>query len=540
MKFIRVSQIVASCLVLTFLSSCATPVAPTGGELDKSGPEIISTYPVNGTTDFSGNEVQFTFDDYVNRNSFRNALTIEPGINLDYDIRWRRKTATLRFMESLPDSTTIIFTISSELRDMRNNRLAVPITLGLSTGPEIDKGEVNIQVVGLYPAPNLNEVSVFLYRLPFDLSNPADYLGVPDTSGRINFRYLGEGTYSGLLVHDINRNRIWESNREFAQPLPVEMFELKAQETLDLGKIYYAKSDTTRPELQGVGLLSNNRLRLRFSRPIRYSPNQRIQIIRTQDGRRIQANYLYNDDSNESVSFFQSAEALEGEFNYRIDLGLLADNNGNLIQSSSIEFDGSDERDTTLVRFIGNISDVGLRPYDPILLMYSSVITDQTIMDSLKIYVNRSLTETAVNIQVENNLLKLVPQNRWIESNDYDIRAWNPAIARHVTVQPRIIREADLGELEVTIADSTLIDLPMRLILYNERNQQIHNIPFSSEIKIDGIRNGTYRLVVFHDISNNGTWDYGNVIPYRQPVLIYVDRRLPIRSRMTSNVDVIF
>lgn len=540
MKFIRVAQLVASCLILTFLSSCATPVAPTGGELDKSGPQIISTYPVNGTTDFSGNEVQFTFDDYVNRNSFRSAFAVEPGINLDYEIRWRRKTATLRFKESLPDSTTIIFTISSELRDLRNNRLAVPITLGLSTGPEIDKGEVNIQVVGLYPAPNLNEVSVFLYRLPYDLSNPADYLGVPDTSGRINFRYLGEGNYSGLLVHDINRNRIWESNREFAQPLPVEMFELKAEETLDLGKIYYARSDTTRPELQGVGLLSNNRLRLRFSRPIRYSPNQSIQIIRTKDGRRIQANYLYNDDSNESVSFFQTVEALEGEFNYRIDLGLLVDNNGNLIRTSSIEFDGSDESDTTLVRFIGNISDVGLRPNDPILLMYSSVITDQTITDSLKIYVNRSLTETAVNIQVENNLLKLVPQNRWIESNDYDIRAWNPAIARHVTVQPRIIREADLGELEVTIADSTLSDLPMRLILYNERNQQIHNIPFSSEIKIDGIRNGTYRLVVFHDISNNGIWDYGSVIPYRHPELIYVDRRLPIRSRMTSNVDVIF
>jgi hypothetical protein len=529
-----------SCIILFFCTSCATPVAPTGGEPDKTGPKLISSYPENGSINFSGNEVQFTFDDYVNRNSFRSSLSIEPGINLDYDLRWRRKTAILRFNEPLPDSTTIIFTITSELRDLRNNRLSVPITLGLSTGSEIDKGEVKLHVVGLYPSVNLNEVSVLLYRSSFDLSNPANYLGIPDTSGVIHFRYLGEGSYSGILLHDINRNRIWESNREFAQPLPVETFELKAEESLDLGKIYYARSDTSRPELQGVGLLSNNRLRLRFSRPIRYAPNQGIQLIRTQDGRIIEANYLYNDDSNESVSFFQTTEVLDGEFNYRIDLGMLTDNNGNLIRSSLIEFEGSDVNDTTLVRYIRNISEVGLRPTDPLLLMYSSVITDQTITDSLKIYVNRSLSETAVSIQIEDNLLKISPQNRWIEANDYDIRAWNPAIARHVTVQPRIIREADLGEIEVTIADSALTEFPMRLILYNERNQQIHNIQFTSKVKIQSIRSGTYRLIVFHDISNNGVWDYGSIIPYRNPKLIYVDKKLPIRSRMTSNVEVIF
>jgi hypothetical protein len=540
MYLTRVSLLFFTSLILSVFISCATPVAPTGGEPDRSGPKVISTSPDNGTINFQNDEIRITFEDYVNRNSFRNALSIEPGLNLDYDIRWSRKTAVIRFNNPLPDSTTIIFSLSTELRDMRNNPLSSPFTLGVSTGTEIDKGEVKLQIIGLHPKVNLNEVSVLLYRVPFDFTNPAQYLGTPDTAGVINFKYLGEGSYSGILLHDINRNRIWESNREFAQPLPVEMFELKTGESLDLGKVYYARRDTTRPELQGVGLLSNNRLRLRFNRPIQYAQNQNIQIVRLQDGRTIDASYLYNDTSNETVSFFHSSEALDAEFNYRLELGSLTDNNGNIIRSSSIEFEGSDVSDTTTVRYLGNISEIGLRPTDPIVLKYSAVIVDPTITDSLKIYVNRSISQTAVNIEIVNNLLTLTPQTRWIEANDYDIRAWNPATRRHVTVQPRIIREADLGDLEVSIIDSTLSELPMRLILYNDRNQQIHNITFTSELKVDGIRNGSYRLVIFQDEAGDGIWDFGSIIPYRNPALIYIDRRLPIRSRMTSNVDIIF
>lgn len=530
----------AIAILLMFLVSCATPVAPTGGEPDKTGPKIVSTFPANGTINFSNDEVSFTFDDYVNRNSFRNALTIEPGINVEYKIRWRRKTAIIEFQDVLPESTTIIFSLSSELRDMRNNPIPAPITLGLSTGPVIDRGEVKLRVIGLQPSSKVNEVSVLLYRIPFDLDNPANYISTPDTGGVVKFSYLSEGKYAGLLLHDINRNRIWESNREFAQPLPVEYFDLDVDGTIDLGNVFYARRDTSRPDLQGVGLLSSNRLRLRFSKPIQYKRGQGIQIQRQQDGRLIDAYHLFNDSSTESISYFHSSESLDAEFTYQLQLGALVDANNNSIRPSDIEFDGSDESDTTMVRFMGNISAVGLRPEDPIILQYSSEISDSELTDSLKVYVNRSLSESAVNVRVENNLLILSPQSHWIEANDYDIRAWNPATGSHVNVQPRIIRNADLGDLEITIADNILSDEPMKLILYDDRNQIAHQVDFTSNITIEGVRNGSYRLVVFHDITGDGIWDFGSLNPYRQPARIYVDQRLPIRSQMTSNVEVTF
>lgn len=534
------ASIPALLTIVLYLTSCATPVAPTGGEPDRSGPKLVSTSPDNATVNFDGRNISFTFAGYVNRSTFRNALSIEPGINVRYDVTWRRKTATIRLRDPLPDSTTVIFNIGTDLRDTGNNPISSPISLALSTGSEIDKGEVNIRVRGLLPTITTDNVSVLLYRDPYDLADAARYVGYPDTSGLVSFRYLSEGHYSAIVVNDVNRNRTWESNREFAQPLNVRSFDLKDDEPVDLGTIYYARRDTTRPELQGVGLLSMNRLRLRFSRPIEYKQNQSVIITRTSDNRQIEAIHLYNESPTDPVSFFHTTEALDADYSYTINTRDLADPNGNRVKPYNEEFEGSNEPDTTFIRYLNNLTENGIRPEEPLVLRYSAPITDPIILDSLKIYVNRSISETDVRVDTEQNLLKLYPQTRWIESNDYEIRAWNPGTNRYVNIQPRIIREADLGEVEITISDSTYAATPMRILLYNERRELYHNEIFTSQTTITGIRNGSYHLIVFHDVNNNGVWDFGSITPYRQPAAIYVDRRFPVRSRMTSTVEITF
>ncbi|MCH8496419.1 MAG: Ig-like domain-containing protein, partial [Balneolales bacterium] len=80
------------------LTSCATPVAPTGGERDRSGPIVASMSPQNGTVNFRERVVRITFEDYVDRNSFRQAFQIEPNINIPFEISWRRKTATVSLL----------------------------------------------------------------------------------------------------------------------------------------------------------------------------------------------------------------------------------------------------------------------------------------------------------------------------------------------------------------------------------------------------------------------------------------------------------
>lgn len=72
-------------LLISFaLIYCATPVGPTGGPRDEKGPEILFTEPESGTTNFTGDEVLIYFDEFVNRNSINNNITIEPDFGATF------------------------------------------------------------------------------------------------------------------------------------------------------------------------------------------------------------------------------------------------------------------------------------------------------------------------------------------------------------------------------------------------------------------------------------------------------------------------
>lgn len=80
-------------LILIAIGSCATPMGPTGGVPDRTGPKVLSTEPMQGATNFAGRRVEFTFDKYIDRNSFRRNVTIEPDLGITYTVDFRRRTA---------------------------------------------------------------------------------------------------------------------------------------------------------------------------------------------------------------------------------------------------------------------------------------------------------------------------------------------------------------------------------------------------------------------------------------------------------------
>jgi hypothetical protein len=57
-----------------------------------------------------------------------------------------------------------------------------------------------------------------------------------------------EGTYKAFWVDDINRNRIWDRNRERAQPFRFETFDVAHGDSVDLGTLYFSVPDTVAPE----------------------------------------------------------------------------------------------------------------------------------------------------------------------------------------------------------------------------------------------------------------------------------------------------
>lgn len=532
-----------SVLLLIFaiiLTSCATPLAPTGGERDRSGPIVASISPQNATVNFRERVVRITFEDYVDRNSFRQAFQIEPNINIPYEISWRRKTATISLLEPLPVNTTIIFQVSTDLRDTRNNPLGSPISLAVSTGSVIDRGEISIRVSPLRPGINTDNVSVLLYSDSLRLSDPARYVGFPDTSGTVNFNYLSAGTYSAIVLEDINRNRTWDSQREYAQPYKLARFTLADDEPLDLGTIWYARRDTLAARLEAVGQLSSQRLRLRFSRDIVYTPQTTINIINDSTDSVSEAALLYTEKNDSKIAFFHIDEPMEEESTYRIDLNGLADINGNLVRTLSSSFEGSSEKDTTFIRFKRHHTEQGIRTNEPIILVYNGILDGAGIADSLQIYRNRNIDRSTVDVSTWYNLLLLQPRTRWSESDTYEIKTWNPETQRLVDITTRFIGETDLGDLTITIVDSSKVNALMVLELFDNQNKKVRSHGFTNEITVQDIVAGNYHLVVFEDVNEDGSWFSGSLSPFHSPAPVFVNPRLPVRSRMTSELKVSF
>jgi len=527
-------------LLALVLISCATPVPPTGGDPDRTGPEIISTFPQTGTVSFKERVVRFEFDEYVDRTSFRNALLMEPDLNIPLDISWRRRTATVTLLRPLPDSTTVMFTLSNQLRDTRSNRMANPFTLALSTGPEIDRGEIKVVVRPLYPTIETEGVSAFLYREPADLTQPARYTATADTSGTITFRYLSTGTYKAILVNDLNRNRVWDPAREYAQPFAEPSYTLDDAEPVDAGTIWYARQDTSRASLMVPGLLSTNRLRFRFSKELAWSPELQINLTSSDSAQTFKAGYLFNDPNDRQIAFFHTDIPTSDDLSYFVEFDSLRDRNGNLVLPYSDLIEGSSAADTTQIRYLGNFNPGGLRTQQQLVLQYSGVLQGSVVIDSLRLYMNRELANANFEVRNSYNLLLVKPLNGWRESEIYEIRTWNPATGRYVNVQPSIIKASDQGGMELVISDSAYASEPMFAQVFNSRRELVFSSHFSRELEISDLVTGTYHLVVYPDAQLRRRWFAGQITPYSSPDPIFVNRAVQVRSRMTSTVLVSF
>ena len=68
-------------LLFVTLFNCANRGTPSGGPIDESPPIVISSKPENFSVNFTQNEIEIFFDEYIRLNNIQNELIISPPIN---------------------------------------------------------------------------------------------------------------------------------------------------------------------------------------------------------------------------------------------------------------------------------------------------------------------------------------------------------------------------------------------------------------------------------------------------------------------------
>ena len=532
---------ILSGFAVLFFLQCATPTQPTGGPPDRTPPEILDTEPAAGTTHFDGDRIRFHFSKYIDRNSFRSAFQIEPDIDLEFDISWRRRTATVRFDQPLPDATTIIFTLGTDLADTRNNRIPTPFQLALSTGPEIDEGRITATVRDAKTGKGRAGDKVVLYRHPVDLERGANYVAEADTGGVVRFNYLRDGTYKAFWLDDRNRNRRWDRQREAAQPFRTDTLLLDAAGEADPGTVFVIQQDTTAPVLLAVGLHSEVRLRLRFSEEVQLADDASIAIRDENGSLETRAVPLYADPKTPNILFAQSLEPLPDQASYIIEMQGIADLAGNKAISGIDSFPGSDEPDTTFARFIENDTRHGIAPSEPLAIRYARLL-DQSpeVLDSLVVVISENTIQPWPHAEVQDNLLFIFPDGEWKKGESYTVRIWDGDRMQRRNIEPRVHFEDELGAIGIVVEDPDTDTTRHRVQLVNEQDRVIRSETFLNEIEMNGVPPGNYLVRVFELREGLNEWDPGSVDPFRPPARFYIQRNVPVQRGLTGQISVIW
>lgn len=521
--------------------NCATPVAPTGGPPDRQGPEVLETSPEVGTTNFSGDEVRFTFDQFVERNSVRQNVSIEPDLAIPFEVNFRRKTAIISFEDNLPENTTLVVKLGSDVTDTQRNKMTNSFDLALSTGDVLDEGSVTAKILDADTGTAESSGRVFLYREPVDFSSRANYVAESDTAGVVNFGYLSEGEYRAIWVNDVNGNRIWEQQREAAQPFSLERFELEQNGEFDLGTLFVSMPDTVAPVLEGVGLLSERRMRIRNSEEVEWEPNAFISVEDTLENSITTAYPLYKQESDPTVFFAESEDPLQEGQIFTVQPNEFYDLAGNPLEVNIDPFGGSSEPDTTALRPISHNSENGLFPDESLEITYSKFIEDDTISDSLLVFEGDRMFDDWPNFEIDRHILRISPKDSvWESGLRYEIRVWDPWESEYLRINPEIWQRNQLGSIEFTVVNGQE-ELPLRLKIQDmDRSILIDTTFTGSMIEVENLPPLEYRAIIYHDENEDNLWDAGSVEPYQKPEPYAVQRSIPVREGFTSETEITF
>ena len=265
--------------LVAMVTSCANPRAPRGGPQDETPPSVVSTRPQRDTVNVATDtrSVYIEFSEYMERSTLTQSLSITPQFDERLRFDWSGEAVEIELPSTLRDSTTYLFSFDTNLTDAHGVSLDAPITVAFSTGPRINQGEIRGRVVRPAEGTPQPKVDVFAYTLSGSGSSPLSslpsspaYRTQTGEDGTFSFEYMREQPYYVVAVRDNNRNRRPDPAEPFAVPPRPSIAADTTQAAVPVPWLL-TRADTLRPRFQRAEPLSRQRLRLRFSEPIRLS-----------------------------------------------------------------------------------------------------------------------------------------------------------------------------------------------------------------------------------------------------------------------------
>jgi len=252
---------------------CAETAPPPGGEPDRTGPRLLRSEPASGEVSVPPSDrITLHFSEHVVEPRTKDVVFITPRQSEPPKLRWRGDRLEIQLAEPFRDNTTYILSVSSDVADLRGNRLDSSLSMAFSTGPTIDSGRIGGIVldrdkpqagilVGLYDRSRLDSTTAFDAIYP-------DYLSQTNASGRFELHYLPPKDYRLIAFKDANRDERFNPMRE-QWAVPTRPIDVQAQPPMDsLYLVLAPPPDTTTPKVIAATGVTGSMVKIRLSSEI--------------------------------------------------------------------------------------------------------------------------------------------------------------------------------------------------------------------------------------------------------------------------------
>ena len=512
------------------ISSCAQITAPTGGDRDKTPPNVITESPPNNSINFSSKIITIRFNEFVQVLSAQN-IVISPETEPQPEIMAKKKELNIKFKKPLEANTTYSIFLGSNIGDINENNRLENYSYVFSTGSFLDSLTVhaNIQAAqGEVPENTFlllykeKDDSAFQKKRPF-------YLSKVEKDGSALLEHVKDGIYKAYALTDKNLNYYYD--------LPTEMIGFADSAITISGNYDSLRLPLFLPEETKFRIVEYDKYikggmwNFTLNKELSFTKDEIT--VRVAEDSTLQTSAFQDKDNKHLKVYFTNLP--KDSANYT----LIIKNNGQLLDSVRAHCESKHFK-TTAIYFTDTTALKNLAVLESQPLKLSSSYYSLSVIDTTKIeLVDSSKNNISFTITRDADLKTYLISATWKDKMKYHLTFHDSAIsdlAGNFNQQQLIfftgITKKKAGTLQVTV------ELPdpshNSVILLKDNAGKIINTTIARDspslhLNYGLLLAGGYSLEVVDDANNNGIWNSGNfsektlpekIFKFEKPILI--------------------
>jgi uncharacterized protein (DUF2141 family) len=199
-------------------NGCAQIGSISGGTKDTIPPNLVSANPKLLSTNFTGNKITFTFNEYIDEpQDVQNNVLVSPYQKINPLVSSKLKTVTVKLKDTLLANTTYAIQFGNAIKDVNEGNIFKDFVYVFSTGNVIDSltlsGKVELAETGKADSTLI----VLLYRNANDSSVQQvkpNYIANVKGDGSFTFINLPPGNFNIYALKDGDGGKTYNSKTE--------------------------------------------------------------------------------------------------------------------------------------------------------------------------------------------------------------------------------------------------------------------------------------------------------------------------------------